>query len=46
MPAFSDDDLAPLSDEAYDKILNAVATLVVRIDSQCKINEAHDDLHR
>ena len=45
MPAFSGDDLIPLSDEAFDKIMTMAATCRARIETQCIINEAHDELH-
>lgn len=45
MPYFSDDELAPLSDEAFGKFLTVVATYHERIESQCAINVRHDKLH-
>jgi len=45
LPKFTDDDLSCLGDESYDKLLTILATLKARHDSQCIINEAHDEIH-
>lgn len=45
LPEFTDEDLAPLSDEAFEKVLEMAAKYKTRIDSQCEINGAHDEIH-
>lgn len=45
MPYFSDEELAPLSDEVFEKFLRVVATYHERIESQCEINQEHDRIH-
>lgn len=45
LPGFTEEELSPLSEQTFNKILNTVIIYKSRIESQCEINEAHDEIH-
>lgn len=45
MDNFTEAELAPLDDKTFYKVLDMAARYRARIESQCKINEVHDELH-
>ena len=45
LPEFTEEELSPLSDQTFNKILNLAIIYKSRIESQCEINEAHDEIH-
>lgn len=45
MDNFTETELAPLDDQTFYKVLDMAARYRARIESQCKINEVHDELH-
>lgn len=45
LPEFTEEELLPLSEQTFNKVLNMAIIYNSRIESQCEINEAHDEIH-